>query len=110
MVVGEGRPHLGAILVLDPGEWEKVAASLDLNASNPATLTSSVVKNYVINRIKEAVRGFPKYARVRAVYLTLEPWSVENGLLTPTLKLKRPEVNKRFADEITRMYGEQAAQ
>jgi long-chain acyl-CoA synthetase len=35
---------------------------------------------------------------------------VENGLLTPTLKLKRPEVNKRFADEISRLYGEEPAQ
>jgi long-chain acyl-CoA synthetase len=110
MVVGEGRPHLGAILVLTPGEWEKVAVSLDLHAHDPAALASPVAKNYVINRIKAAVRGFPKYARVRAVYLTLEPWSVENGLLTPTLKLKRPEVKKRFEDEITKLYGEQAAQ
>jgi long-chain acyl-CoA synthetase len=68
------------------------------------------VKKYVINRINAAARGFPKYARVRAVFLTLEPWSVENGLLTPTLKLKRPEVTKRFADEITRLYREEAAQ
>jgi long-chain acyl-CoA synthetase len=110
MVVGEGRPHLGAILVLTPGEWEKAAVSLGLHADDPAALASSVAKNYVMNRIKATVRGFPKYARVRAVYLTLEPWSVENGLLTPTLKLKRPEVKKRFADEITRLYGERAAQ
>lgn len=110
MVVGEGRPHLGAILVLTPDEWKKAAVSLDLPADDPASLASSVAKNYVINRIKAAVRGFPKYARVRAVYLTLEPWSAENGLLTPTLKLKRPEVKKRFADEIAKLYGEQAAQ
>jgi long-chain acyl-CoA synthetase len=110
MVVGEGRPHLGAILVLNPREWEKAAGSLGLHADDPAALASSVVKNYVLNRIKAAVRGFPKYARVRAVYLTLEPWSVENGLLTPTLKLKRPEVKKRFADEINRLYGEEPAQ
>jgi long-chain acyl-CoA synthetase len=110
MVVGEGRPHLGAILVLTPDEWKKVAASLDLRADDPAALASSVAKNYVINRIKIAVRGFPKYARVRAVYLTLEPWTVENGLLTPTLKLKRPEVKKRFEGEIAKLYSEQAAQ
>jgi long-chain acyl-CoA synthetase len=35
---------------------------------------------------------------------------VENGMLTPTLKLKRLEINKRYADEITRLYGEQSAQ
>jgi long-chain acyl-CoA synthetase len=110
MVIGEGRPHLGAILVLNPGEWEKLAVSLGLQPGEAASLTSSAVKNQVVNRIKAAVRGFPKYARVRSVHLTLEPWTVENGLLTPTLKLKRLEINKRYADEITRLYGEQPAQ
>jgi long-chain acyl-CoA synthetase len=38
------------------------------------------------------------------VHLALEPWSVENGLLTPTLKLKRPEMEKRFADKIAELY------
>jgi len=110
MVIGEGRPHLGAILVLNPGEWEKLAVSLGLQPGEAASLASSTVKNQVVNRIKAAVRGFPKYARVRSVHLTLEPWTVENGLLTPTLKLKRLEINKRYADEITRLYGEQSAQ
>ena len=110
MVIGEGRPHLGAILVLNPGEWEKLAVSLGLQPGEAASLASSAVKNHVVNRIKAAVRGFPKYARVRSVHLTLDPWTVENGLLTPTLKLKRLEINKRYADEIARLYGEQSAQ
>lgn len=110
MVIGEGRPHLGAILVLNPGEWEKLAASLGLQPGEAASLASSAVKNHVVHRIKAAVRGFPKYARLRSVHLTLDPWTVENGLLTPTLKLKRLEISKRFADEIARLYGEQPAQ
>jgi long-chain acyl-CoA synthetase len=110
MVIGEGQPHLGAILVLNQGEWEKLAVSLGLQAGDSAALRSSAVRNHVINRIKAAVRGFPKYARVRAVHLTLDPWSVENGLLTPTLKLKRLEIKKRYADEITRLYSGQSVQ
>jgi long-chain acyl-CoA synthetase len=110
MVVGEGQPHLGAILVLNQGEWEKLAVSLGLQAGDSAALRSSAVRNHVINRIKAAVRGFPKYARVRGVHLTLDPWSVENGLLTPTLKLKRLEIKKRYADEITRLYSGQSVQ
>jgi long-chain acyl-CoA synthetase len=38
------------------------------------------------------------------VLLLQEPWSVENGLLTPTLKLKRLQVVKRFAGEIRQLY------
>ena len=36
--------------------------------------------------------------------LTLEPWTIENGMLTPTMKLKRTRVMERFNAEIDRMY------
>jgi len=36
---------------------------------------------------------------------TLEPWTVDNGLLTPTLKAKRARILKRFADKITAIYA-----
>ena len=37
-----------------------------------------------------------------------EPWTVENGLLTPTLKVRREQVLKRFAGEIEKVYGADA--
>ena len=36
--------------------------------------------------------------------LVTEPWTIENGLLTPTLKLKRGPLRNKFADEIQQMY------
>jgi len=36
--------------------------------------------------------------------LTLEPWTVEEGILTPTMKLKRPVIHQLFAEQITEMY------
>jgi long-chain acyl-CoA synthetase len=39
------------------------------------------------------------------VILTLEPWTVDNGLLTPTLKTKRARILKRFADNIAAIYA-----
>lgn len=106
MVAGENRSYLVAVLVLYQGEWEKIAGSLNLNADDPRSLSNPAAQNAAMQRIKSALRGFPKYARVRAVYMTLEPWRVENGLLTPTMKLKRTEIEKRFADEITDLYRE----
>jgi long-chain acyl-CoA synthetase len=41
---------------------------------------------------------------VRRVFLSLDPWSIENGLLTTTLKLKRAKVVARFKGEIDRLY------
>ena len=47
-----------------------------------------------------------RYARRNryAVALTLEPWTVENTLITPTLKLKRNNLQARFGAEIERLY------
>ncbi len=104
MIVGEGKPYLAALLVLNQREWENTAASLGLKADDLKSLAHSSARAAVLNRIKAALRSFPKYARVRAVHLALEPWSVENGLLTPTLKLKRREIEKRFADQIAELY------
>ena len=48
---------------------------------------------------------FPGYARVRRITALLEPWTVEAGLLTPTLKIKRPRVIEQFNAEIGGMYA-----
>jgi len=48
--------------------------------------------------------AFPAHARVRKVWLTLEPWTIENGLLTPTLKLKRSVVMADFKEAVEDLY------
>ena len=40
-----------------------------------------------------------------AVRLTTEPWTVDNGLMTPTLKLRRPQLMQKFAAEIDEIYA-----
>ncbi|SEK65640.1 AMP-dependent synthetase/ligase [Nitrosovibrio tenuis] len=109
MVAGENQPYLIALLVLNQHEWEGLAKSLNLKADDSESLSNPAAKNAAMQRIKSALRGFSKYARVRAVYMTLEPWRVENGLLTPTMKLKRSELQKRFADKIADLYRQRAS-
>jgi long-chain acyl-CoA synthetase len=58
----------------------------------------------VLARVAERLSAFPGHARVRAVHLSLSPWTVENGLMTPTMKLKRPEIEVRLATVIDALY------
>ena len=44
--------------------------------------------------------------QIRAVHLALTPWTVEAGLLTPTLKVKRDALQRKFAKEIEALYAE----
>ena len=59
-----------------------------------------------MRRANERLKAFPRYVRVRRVLRSATPWSVENGLLTPTLKVKRTQVLAQFAAQIEMVYRE----
>lgn len=105
MILGEGKPYLSALLVLNRPAWDKLAENLGLRADAPESLTAPAALRAALGRVEASLHGFPGYARVRAVHLSLASWTIENGLLTPTLKLKRPEMEKRFASKIAGLYA-----
>ena len=73
MLVGEGRPFLTLLAVTQEDDEKALLAHAN-------------------DRLKE----FPRWVRIRRVIATHDPWSIDNGLLTPTLKLKRPLVLAKF--------------
>ncbi len=104
MLIGEGRPFLSALAVLNPELWSELARALGVDPKEPASLEDNRVVNAVQSRLGEQLKGFPGYAKVRRLILSLEPWTVDNGLLTPTLKVKRNRVLDRYEKEVTRIY------
>jgi len=81
MIVGEGRAHLGLLCV------SKLENEKELCA-----------------RANAQLKDFPGYAKIRHLARVGEAWTVDNGLITPTLKLKRNKIEERFAGEIEAMY------
>jgi long-chain acyl-CoA synthetase len=108
LVVGEGRSHLSALVVLSADLWPGLALEYGLDAEREQSLDDPRLHKDMLRRIREALRDFPGYAKIRRVTLSLEPWSVDNGLLTPTLKVKRREVLGRYAEQVERMYAGEA--
>lgn len=105
MVIGEGRPFVAALAVLNRDEWEKLAATLDLDPQAPSSLQRPAANEAVLRRMADRLAAFPSYARVRQATLTLQPWSTDNGLITPTMKLRRRQLEARFEREIEGMYA-----
>lgn len=104
-VIGENRPYLSLITVVNPDEWASFAKSCGVDPTDPASLDNPSVKTAALKRAKTAAGEFPHYALPRAVVLTQEPWTIENGLITPTLKLKRGPLSKKFANVIAQLYA-----
>jgi long-chain acyl-CoA synthetase len=104
MVVGEQKPYLSAVCILDPVYWQEFASSIGIDPDHPRVLEQPEVENAVLARIAEQVKMFPGYARIVRIHLSLEPWSVENGLMTPTMKLKRAKVMERLAEPVAKLY------
>jgi long-chain acyl-CoA synthetase len=104
LVLGEGRSYLTALLVLNGDLWGGLAREYGLDPGDPKSLEDPQLLKDMLKRVRVALRDFPGYAKIRRAALALEPWSVENGLLTPTLKVKRPQVVDRYRDAIDRLY------
>ena len=104
MVIGEGKPYLTAIIVLEPEQWKQFANELSVDPEEPASLHNKDVKKVVLDLICECLCDFPGYAQVREVTLSLEPWTDGNFFLTASLKMRRATLLKHFEHEIEKMY------
>ncbi len=105
LVVGEGRPYLTALVVLNADLWPGLAQECGLDPMSYSSLQDARLNSLLLARIKDALTDFPGYAKIRRISAQLEPWTIDNGLLTPTLKLKRAQVIERNLDVIDTMYG-----
>lgn len=103
-VEGENRPFITCVAVLKRDEWQRLAGNLGLSAQDADSLNHPSVHRAVLARIEKNTASFARYAVPRAVHLTLEPWTIENTFMTPTLKLKRNNLMAHFAEAIEGMY------
>ncbi|MGO9991879.1 MAG: AMP-dependent synthetase/ligase [Steroidobacteraceae bacterium] len=102
--LGDNRPFIACVVVLDQNYWDRLAGTLQLEPTDPASLQSHAARAAVLQRIHDLTGSFPYYAQPHAAVLTLEPWTIENSLLTPTLKLKRNNLAAHFAAQIEQIY------
>ena len=109
MVLGDHRPYVSAIAVLNEENWTMFAADNGWDATSADTLRQPVVVQTILKRLQALSTDFPSYAQPRALLLTTEPWSVENQLLTPTMKVKRKQILERYAQEVDGLYGNRRA-
>lgn len=104
MVIGEGRPFLSVLAILNPDQWRALCERHALAPEDPASFHERRAVNEALERIAARTQAFPGFAHVRRVALDGTAWTATNGLLTPTLKLKRHKISDAFASRIEQLY------
>jgi long-chain acyl-CoA synthetase len=105
MVVGNNRPHLVALIVLNA-----VATPAGQVPANTQTLpgadgaTSRDRVELIEKELNSLGQRVARHERIHAFTVLSAPFSVENGELTPTLKFRRDRIEARYADAIDNMY------
>lgn len=105
IVCGEGKPYLAALLVPNPDEFIRIAAGLHLDPEDPASYQDKRLQQLFLEHTQQQLNSFPGYAQVRRVAVLQEALTPDNGLLTPTLKLRRNRILLRYSDEVTELYA-----
>ncbi|MGV6817634.1 MAG: AMP-dependent synthetase/ligase [Thiotrichales bacterium] len=100
VIFGEAKPYLVALVVVNPERWEIIKN----NIGNVDDLQQTAANKYLHRHLSEQLRSFPGYARIHRAWFTLEPWTIENGMMTPTLKLRRQAIEQFHEETIKRLY------
>ena len=105
MVMGEGRPYLTAFVVINQDQWTKLASQSGMPSAVDSIMRSEPAQKIVLDRVQRLIKSFPGYAQIHRVAVLAQPWTVENGLLTPTMKLKRAKVTEAYKKELEALYA-----
>ncbi|VDM41763.1 unnamed protein product [Toxocara canis] len=111
-VYGESlKSSLIAIVVPEEQVLKSVAKDLKLglnDASFEELCANKELKKIVFEDIIEAGKkgGLNSLELVKDIYLSAEPFTIDNDLMTPTMKCKRPQIQKRFRQQLQQMYSE----
>lgn len=107
MLCGDRRPCLVALVVPHRESIERYASEKGISFEDyPALLQTAEIKQLISGEIESAMEGLASYERVKAFALLPEGLTLENEMLTPTLKLRRAKVAKRYAATTGALYEE----
>lgn len=106
VILGDNRPYLTLLVAPSLPHLEDLAKSLQIPFTTAADLLGNPqVVEEVKKRAGALTAKLPTYEQIRDLRILPEGLTLDNGLLTPTLKVRRREVEKRFAELIEGMYN-----
>jgi long-chain acyl-CoA synthetase len=106
IAIGDNHKFVTALIVPSFEMLKKEVARMGINATNNNELiTNKEIIDFYRKRIDEIQEGFTPYEKVVRFKLLSEPFSIQNGMLTNTLKVRRNKLIELYKVEIEQMYS-----
>ena len=106
MIHGQNKPFNTAIIVPDMGALTKWAEAKGLSTAMPALLNLPEVQQLFREQIAEFAKEAKNYEKPKHFLLVGEDFTTANDMLTPSLKLKRRSVLKKYGEDVEQLYRE----
>ena len=106
MVVGSGRRMPTAVIQPNVDhviEWLK-EKGIECNSLSKA-IQETILKDEILKEVENHNQNFGSWEQIKKIELTPDVWSIDDGHLTPTMKLKRKVVTEKYKDLIEKMYN-----
>ena len=104
--IGDARPFNTALIVLDPQAAAAVAAEAGHNGVGLDEIVAHpAVRAIVVSAVEAANHRLARVEQIKRFRILPEEWPADGGLVTPTMKLRRREVLRRYRDMIEDLYG-----
>eukprot|EP00271_Cylindrocystis_brebissonii_P016537 TRINITY_DN402_c0_g2_i1.p1 TRINITY_DN402_c0_g2~~TRINITY_DN402_c0_g2_i1.p1 ORF type:complete len:791 (+),score=156.45 TRINITY_DN402_c0_g2_i1:455-2827(+) len=106
MLVGQDQRKLGALIVLNPDSVEQLTKEREQQGEQPPTADElQMLLRKDLNKCLSAAGCIHEHERIGPFVILGEAFTVENGLLTPTMKMKREAIATKHASEISKLYA-----
>ena len=104
MIYGDNKPYNVALIVVDTGSIKAWGAENHQSGDVDALLKTDAVKKLFEQELEAHSGAFKQFEKIRKFVLITEDFTSQNDMLTPSLKIKRRVVFKKYGDELVALY------
>lgn len=106
VVVGDRKKHLAALLTIDESKLDEVLRESGSSAKSMSDAAEDEkVEQWLMGQVQEINKSLARVQTIKKIKILPVDLSIEGGELTPTMKVKRKVVNKKYATEINAFYA-----
>ncbi|RFU64187.1 long-chain fatty acid--CoA ligase [Bacillus sp. V59.32b] len=107
VLIGQNRKFVSVLITLDFENIVTWSKKNGIKGDKERLIRNEAVQSLLKSETERFTKGFPSYEQPKKLLISCEEWTVESGELTPSLKVRLPEIERKYQETIERAYSDQ---